>query len=82
MTLKEAVVQALLHCREEYGWTVLELANGGYTSIPTESEAAYWGADVVIGRLLRFRHVSDLGGEGFTGTTEAEIRAMVNERMG
>ena len=82
MTLKEAVVQALLYCKRWNGATILELADGGYNPVPTAFEATYWAEDDVVGRLLRFRHVSDLGGKGFTGTTEAEIRTMVNERMG
>ena len=82
MTLKEAVVQALLHCEGWRGTTVLELADGGYDYTATDFEATHWAKDEVVCRLLRFRHVSDLGGKDFTGTTEAEIRTMVNERMG
>ena len=81
MTLKEAVVQALVRCAWQ-GTTVMELTDGRYASIPTAVEALYWERDDVACRLLRFRHVSDLGGKDFTGTTEAEIRTMVNERMG
>ena len=82
MTLKEAVVQALLHCEGWKGATILEFADGGYDAIPTDFEASSWPLEAVVGRLLRFRAVTDLGGKGFTGTTEAEIRTMVNERMG
>ena len=82
MTLKEAVVQALLHCEGWKGATILEIAGGGYEPILTADETIHWARPDVVCRLLRFRHVSDLGGKGFTGTTEAEIRTMVNERMG
>ena len=79
MTLKEAVVQALLHCAREGGAAVVEYSDGTWGAAKGES-APY--DDRVACILTTFRHVSDLGGKDFTGTTEAEIRAMVNERMG
>ena len=78
MTLKEAVVQALLHCNRKGGASVVEHTDGTWHY--------EWGDlapydDRVACILTTFRHVSDLGGKGFTDTTEAGIRTMVNERM-
>jgi len=78
MTLKEAVVQALLHCDREGGASVVEYADGTWGADKPEGAAVDPQVTCI---LLTFRDVSDLGGKDFTGTTEAEIRAMVNERM-
>ena len=81
MTLKEAVVKALLYCERWEGATIMEYADGKYQAVSTAFEPLHWEEDDVVCRLLRFGHVSDLGGKDFTGTTEAEIRQMVDERM-